>query len=266
VTDAAGRLVPGLTRDNFIIFEDMQPQEVAVFARDPQPVALTLLMDTSTSMESRMAVSQEAAVGFAKQLKPTDVAQIVDFNTEIQVRQAFTNDAPALERAIRSTRSGGSTALYNALYMSFADLHRTFVTREEIRRQAIVVLSDGEDTNSLVVYDDVLDSAKRSDATVYAIGIKSREAAPRRVGGFNESDFVLRTISQQTGGRVFFVDDASELRNIYSQIADELSNQYLIGYTSKNTKRDGSWRQIAVRVVGSAATARTKGGYYAPKR
>ena len=131
-----------------------------------------------------------------------------------------------------------------------------------IRRQAIVVLSDGEDTTSLKSYDDVADLAKRSDVAVYAIGL--RERAPDEPRRFSQSDFALRSLSQVTGGRVFFVDDARQLPAIYNQIADELATQFVIGYNPKNTKRDGAWRQVNVRVSRPETIARTRTGYFGP--
>ncbi len=267
VTDSAGRLVPGLAREDFQIFEDGQLQDVQVFSPDPQPVALALLLDASTSMEQKLPVAQEAAVGFVRRLRPRDIAQITDFNNEIRIRQDFTGDVNLLERAIRSIRTGGSTSMYNAIYNALGELKRARATSpQEVRRQAIVVLSDGEDTTSLVTYEDVLDSAKRSEVAVYAIGLRSRDPAMRRATGFNEADYVMRTVAQETGGRVFFVDDAAQLPAVYTQIADELANQYLLGYSSKNQKRDGAWRLVSMRMTRPNTTARTRSGYFAPNR
>ena len=267
VNDSSGRHVPGLTRPDFQVFEDGQLQDVQVFSSDPQPVALALLLDASTSMEQRLPVAQEAAVGFVRRLRAQDVAQITDFNNEIRIRQDFTGSADLLERAIRAIRTGGSTSMYNAIYNALGELKRVRVaTPQELRRQAIVVLSDGEDTTSLVTYEDVLDAAKRSEVAVYTIGLRAKDPAMRRTSGFNEADYVLRTVAQETGGRVFFVDDAAQLPAVYTQIADELANQYLVGYSSKNAKRDGAWRLVAVRVARPGATARTRAGYFAPGR
>jgi Ca-activated chloride channel family protein len=108
----------------------------------------------------------------------------------------------------------------------------------------------------------VLELAKRSETAVYSIGLRSRDEAS--TSGFREAEFVLRTLAQQTGGREFFVDDARELPAIYQRIADELANQYSMGYSSKNSRRDGAWRRIVVRVDRPSATARTKQGYYGP--
>lgn len=256
-------LVPGLDQSLFAVYEDGVQQDISFFSRTAQPIALSLLIDTSTSMEMKLPIAQEAAIGFAKRLTGSDSAQIIDFNSRVQILQTFTSDPLLLEEAIRRTRVGGATSLYNALYVALSELKRVRVTtKDEIRRQAVVILSDGEDTSSLIAYDDVLDSAKRSEVAVYAIGLRSKADRPTR--GFNEAEFVLRTLSQETGGRVFFVEDVGELPAIYQRIADEIANQYTIGYSSKNLKRDGAWRAIVVRVDRPNTVARTKRGYFAP--
>ena len=135
---------------------------------------------------------------------------------------------------------------------------------DEIRRQAIVVLSDGEDTSSLLPFEEVLDLAKRSETAIYAIGLRSADGPGTTSKGFKEAEFVLRQFAQETGGRAFFPSQMSELAAIYGQISDELSSQYTVGYTSRNGRRDGSWRRVVVRVARPNLTARTKLGYFAP--
>jgi len=257
------KLIGGLDEAMFGVYEDGVQQDIQYFSRAAQPIALSLLIDTSTSMEHKLPVAQEAAIGFAHRLGPQDTAQIIDFDSRHEILQTFTGDATLLEAAIRKTRVGGSTSLYNAIYVALSELKRVRAAAEdEIRRQAIVVLSDGEDTTSLISYEDVLESAKRSEVAVYAIGLRSKDDAPAR--GFNEAEFVLKSLSQETGGRSFFVEDVKELPAIYQRIADELANQYSIGYTSKNLKRDGAWRAIVVKVDRPNTVARTKRGYFGP--
>ncbi len=127
-----------------------------------------------------------------------------------------------------------------------------------------MLLSDGEDTSSIVPYDDVLELAKRSEVVVYAVGIVDKEA--QKSAGWNEADFVLRSLSKETGGRAYSVSDIKQLPAVYSQIADELANQYTLAYVSKNTKRDGAWRKINVQVARGGMTARTKTGYFGPPK
>lgn len=263
VTDGGGHFVSHLDKSDFQVFEDGAPQEIANFSRDPQPIALSILLDTSTSMERKLPIAQEAAVGFVRRLGAKDVAQIISFDTHADIRQDFTNDGATLEKAIRRTQAGGSTALYIAVYTALDSLKGAVAqSADTIRRQSIIVLSDGEDTSSLIDYDQVMEAAKRSEVSIYTIALRSKEDTP--LHGFNEADFVLRTLAQETGGRVYHVDDAAQLPGIYQQIADELANQYTIGYTSKNIKRDSAWRRVAVKVNRPATSVRTKGGYFAP--
>ncbi len=263
VVDQQGRYMTDLSQAEFSIFEDGAMQDLTFFTRINQPIALSLLIDSSASMEQRMGVAHEAAIGFARRLRPQDLAQVVDFDSRVEIAQDFANDADALERAIRTTAAGGSTSLYNALYISLKELAKIrATTSDDVRRQAIVLLSDGEDTSSLVGFEEVLELAKRSETAIYAIGLQPRDAAAAR--GFREAEFVLRQLSQETGGRGIFVQRAEELAGIYGQIADELSSQYTIGYVSKNPRRDGAWRRLVVQVARPGLTARTKRGYYAP--
>jgi Ca-activated chloride channel family protein len=263
VNDKDGRYISGLDQSSFQVFEDGVLQDIVYFSRQHQPIALTLLMDTSTSMETKLPIAQEAAIGFARQLKPTDVAEVVEFDSRPAILQTFTSDVALLENAIRKTAAGGSTSLYNAIYIGLRELERIkSAPGEPLRRQAIIVLSDGEDTTSLLSYEEVLELAKRSETAVFSIGLRSQDDGTSK--GFKEAEYVLRSLAQQTGGREFFIDDAKELKGIYQRIADELANQYTIGYTSKNGKRDGAYRRIFVRVDRPNTVARTKQGYYGP--
>lgn len=267
VTDPTQKYVVDLNQEDFQVFEDGVKQDVTVFNRTNLPIALALLVDTSASMESRLPVAQDAAIGFSRKLRSQDLAEIIDFDSRVVVLQAFTNKASELETAIRRTAAGGSTSMYNAIYIALKDLKKAVATStDEIRRQAIVVLSDGEDTSSLLPFEEVLDLAKRSETAIYAIGLRSSESSTSASKGFKEAEFVLRQLSQETGGRAFFPSQATDLNGIYTQIADELSSQYTVGYTSKNPKRDGAWRRVVVRLGRAGTTARTKLGYFAPTR
>lgn len=262
--DAAQHFVSGLGRDDFQVFEDGVVQDITLFSAERQPIALSILLDSSTSMDTKLAVAQEAAIGFARRLGPRDLAEVIDFDNHERILQEFTADHAALEKAIRQTAAGGSTSLYDALYIALRDLGRQRAGwDDQVRRQAVVVLSDGEDTASLKNYDDVLDESKRAEAVIYAIGLRSKEEmAPRH--GYSEGDFVMRSLAQGTGGWAFFVDDLTQLTAVYVKIADELANQYVIGYVSKNKKHDGTWRKVAVRSTKPDINARTRSGYFAP--
>ena len=264
VADGSGRFVTNLDGDAFSVFEDGIKQQVTFFNHSNLPIALSVLLDTSASMEDKLQTAQDAAVGFVKKLRPQDFGQVIDFDSRVLIAQPFTSSVPDLEQAIRKTSAGGSTSLHNAIYISLKELKKIQArSADDVRRQAIVVLSDGEDTSSLVGFDEVLELAKRSETAIYAIGLRGRTTDHVR-GSFNEADFVLRQLSQETGGRVFFARTATELTGIYEQISEELSSQYMLGYQSRNPKRDGNWRRIVVRVSEPGATARTKQGYYGP--
>ncbi len=265
VTDGTARYITDLTQDDFNVFEDGVKQDVTFFSRTNLPIALALLIDTSASMESKLPTAQEAAVGFAKRLRAQDLAEVIDFDSRVVVLASFTNGVSDLEQAIRKTSAGGSTSLYNAVYIALKDLKKVVAKNtEEIRRQALVVLSDGEDTSSLLPFEEVLDLAKRSETAIYAIGLRSPDGPGTATKGFKEAEFVLRQFAQETGGRSFFPNQLSDLANVYGQISDELSSQYTVGYISRNPRRDGSWRRVIVRVNRPNLTSRTKLGYFAP--
>lgn len=262
VTDGTRNFVTDLDREHFVVFEDGIKQDLTFFTRAQLPIALSLLVDTSASMEDKLGIAQEAAIGFVKRLRPDDLAQVIDFDSRVTILQQFTNDKAVLDGAIRQTVPNGSTSLHNAIYISLKELKKVRAkSTEDVRRQAIVVLSDGEDTSSLVPFEEVLELAKRSEVVIYTIAIRGRDFGTR---GFNEAEFVLRQFAQETGGRSFFPATAAELPNIYSQIADELAAQYAMAYSSRNPKRDGQWRRIVVRTTKPDMVARTKQGYYGP--
>jgi Ca-activated chloride channel family protein len=262
VTDQSRNFVTSLEQGDFVVFEDGVKQDVTYFNKSQLPVALSLLIDTSASMEDKLRLAQEAAVGFVRRLKAEDMAQIIDFDNRVSILQQFTSERPALETAIRQTVPNGSTSLHNAIYISLKELKKVRATSSgDVRRQAIIVLSDGEDTSSLVPFEEVLDLAKRSEVIVYTIGIRGRDLGAR---GFPEAEFVLKQFAQETGGRAFFPTGATELDAIYSLIADELAAQYALAYSSRNPRRDGQWRRIIVRTTRPELAARTKQGYFGP--
>ena len=217
-SDLDGRFVTDLDQANFQIYEDGVQQNVTFFTKTQLPIALAMLIDTSASMDEKMATAQEAAIGFSRRLRPEDLAEIVDFDSRVNILQTFTNDAVELEQAIQQTSAGGSTSLYNAIYISLRELSKAPLQRADVRREAIIVLSDGEDTSSLVTFDEVLEQAKRSETAIYSIGLQSDDSRSRV--GFREADFVLRQLAQETGGRAFFPNKVDELPKIYQDISD----------------------------------------------
>jgi Ca-activated chloride channel family protein len=270
VTDTREHHVTGLGRDDFAVFEDGVPQDVTFFAAASVPLDLTIMIDTSASMSDKIAIVRQAATNFVHTLRSCDRAEILGFSDRVQVLSPFTGDIPALEAAVNSTAAHGSTALYTTLYIAVEDFVRLARQHADVRRQAIIVLTDGEDTSSLLSFDDLLDVAKRSGVAIYSISVVSQydtkrldQSGSRRY--INESDFALKTLSQETGARSFFPMELRDLDGVYQQIAQELSAQYSLGYVPK-VNGDGSFHRLFVRVLHHPdARPRTRSGYFSPR-
>lgn len=271
VTDDQNHYMRGLTKEDFAVYEDGVRQEVTFFATNSVPLDLAILIDTSASMLEKLNLAQAAAVGFAKTLRPGDRGEVMTFSEDIRVLQPFTSDVHALEAAIRGTRAHGGTALYNAIYVALQEFVKLNKQASDIRRSAVVVLTDGEDTASLLSFDDVLDRAKRTGISIYPIRVISAwEMAKGQYDGsfrhFTQSDYALKMFAQETGARVFFPVQLFELNGVYQQIAEELSVQYSLGYPPTDTRCDGLFRRIVVQLLKHpAAHPRTRSGYYAPR-
>ena len=253
-----GRYASHLSADDFEIFDEGRPQELAYFAQANTPLSASLIIDTSSSMDDEMAQAQQAAMDFVAKLRRGDVAQVVSFDSKVEVLQPLTGDRALLETAIHRLRPGGATSLFNAVYIVLQQLAKAKpADSEDIRRQVIVVLSDGEDTSSLVSFDQLLDTAKRSQTVIYAIGLGLEENASKR----SDAEFALRQLTRETGGRLFLPKQPTQLLDVYNQITNELGNQYILGFLSSNSA--GGWRRLAVRVRQPDLQARTRTGYFA---
>jgi Ca-activated chloride channel family protein len=262
VTDKSDHYIVDLEEAEFSVFEDGVKQDLTFFSQKQQPIALSLLLDSSASMEDKLPTLQAAAVNFVTRMQPNDLTQVIDFDSRVEIRQVFTDGQGELKAAIRQTSAGGSTSLHNAIYIALKELKKIqAMSDDEVRRQALVVFSDGADTSSLVSFEEVLDLAKRSETAIYTISLQS--ALPIRSRGFQEAEFVMRQLAQETGGRAFFAKQIEDLAGTYAEIADELARQYVLGYTSKNLARNGAWRRVVVQVARASTVPRTKKGYYA---
>jgi len=268
ITDARGQYVSGLTRDDFAVFEDGVKQDLSIFAHENLPISMVLMVDTSASMEEKLPMARSAGKRFVRTLREQDVAQVMQFNDRATVLQDFTADHGALENAFDRTEASGPTALHNALYVALKDLARQKSGRE-LRRRAIVLLSDGEDTASLVTDDQVLELARKTEINIYAISLRARTAPDRNRLKFSQAAHLLTALTQDTGGQAHFPNSISELDAVYDRIAEELRTQYSLGFVSSNKRADGKWRRIVVRVAGrDDLKVRHKLGYYgvAPAR
>lgn len=246
------RLIPGLTLSDFAVYEDGVLQRVQFFESHDIPIDLILLIDTSASMSDKMTIVHEAAVGFLKTLRETDRGAVVTFGDNVNIAQVLTSDRTALEQAVRRAQPHGSTALNNALYVAMKEFGRTAQQTGEVRRQAIAVLSDGEDTSSVIGFDDVLMMARKTGINIYTICLQNQYSLARTESGrkyFSESDYSMKTLAQETGAQSYFPQSVQELKGIYAGISDELSNQYSIGYAPTNWRADGRFRRIIVKVT-----------------
>jgi Ca-activated chloride channel family protein len=214
-----------------------------------------------------MSVVHDAARGFMKVLRAEDRGAVVAFNDNVRVLQGLTSDGAAIEAAINATAASGSTALHNALYIALKQFGRSARRSGDVRRQAIAVLSDGEDTASVLSYDDVVRLARRMGVNIYTIGLHSRVTQMRKAnmpGYFSESDYELRMLAKETGARAFFPANVHELKNVYQDIASELEAQYSIAYAPANARADGEFRRIVVRVTADPHyRPRARSGYTA---
>jgi len=261
VTDGRSRYVTDLEERDFAVFEDGILQQLSLFTHENLPISLSLLIDTSASMLEKLPVAQAAATRFTRTLRPQDLAQVMQFNDRATVLQDYTNDQATLEAAIRRTQASGPTALHNALYIALKDLSQQ-KRAGELRRRAIVLLSDGEDTASLVNDEQVLEVARKTEIGIYSISLRSSRGQDRN---FSQANYVLSSLSRETGGQVYFPNSLSELDSVYDRIAEELRTLYSLGYVSSNQRRDGKWRRIVVRVPERPdLQLRYKLGYYAP--
>jgi Ca-activated chloride channel family protein len=251
VMDVGGRrFVTDLSRNDFAVFEDGVEQQVSFFESSLVPVDLVLMLDTSSSMSDKMPVVQEAAINFLRTLRAGDRGAIVTFADGVQIVERLTADRTRLEQAVQQTSARGGTALNNALYVALREFGGETRNDGAVRRRAIALLTDGEDTSSIVSFDDVMGLARRAGVNIYTIGLQTPPAvavAARKP--YLSSQFSLKSLSQETGAAAFFPLRVTELRGVYGSIAQELSSQYSIGYSSSNSRADGRFRRIVVRVV-----------------
>ena len=265
VTDGRNRYITDLGETDFTVLEDGVRQQVALFTQRRLDLSLVVMIDTSASMEQKLPVARAAALRLVKALGPADTAEILQFNERASVLQGFTSDAARLEQAIADTRASGATALYTALYVALKDLARERKTGE-LRRYAIVLLSDGQDTASRVTDEQVLELARKNEIVIYSIRPRSAEGAGNEAKSMGEADYFLSVLGRDTGGQAFFPASLSELNGVYDRIAEELRSEYSLGYVSSNASHDGRWRRIGILTPGRGGLqVRHRPGYFAPR-
>lgn len=268
VQDAGARYVGGLRPDDFAVYEDGVKQDVRFFESSAVPLDLVVLIDASSSMSDKIQIVHEAAAGFLNTLRPGDRGAVVSFANSVNVVQPLTADRALLDRAVHGIAAYGATALNNAVYISLKQFGRSARQDADPRRQAIVVLSDGQDTSSLVSFDDVLDLARKMGVNIYTVALQSEFAAQRASSGtgrryFSESDYAMKALARETGAQAYF-PAPGELKGVYGSIATDLANQYSIGYIPANGRTDGRFRRVIVQIVTrSGLRSRTRPGYTA---
>ncbi len=267
VTNPAGQFATDLARADFEVLEDGVLQDALYFSAGDVPLDLTFLMDTSAGMGDKLPMARRT--GRTAQDAPTPRrASIVGFSNRVRVAQTWTANTEALLQGINLTAARGNTSLYDALYVTLRQFDRGWQDTNEVRRRAIVVLSDGRDTNSLTSLNDLLTTIRRSSVTIYTISLKTStpiteiQAHQRRV-----ADFEMRMIARETGVRAFFSSSAADLKDVYGVIAGELTHQYSLAYAPTIVRRDEAFRRVAVRIIDRPALqSRTRSGHLATSR
>jgi Ca-activated chloride channel homolog len=261
VQDKGAKYVAGLQSEDFAVYEDGVRQEVRFFEADAVPLDLIVLIDTSSSMRDKVPAVHDAAAGFVSTLREADRGAVLAFSDTVSILQPLTSDRGALERAVRSTGANGTTSLNNAVYVALKQFGGAARAAGAVRRQAIVLLSDGADTSSVVSLDDVLAVARRSGVSIYTVALQAagERGAMRR--DYSESDYAMKALARETGA-LAFVAQPAQLKAVYRSIAAEVASQYSIGYVPANASADGRFRRVLVQVVTKPELrSRTRPGY-----
>ena len=256
VTDAAGKAVTSLNSKLFHVFEDGQEQEIKSFEAENTPFAAVILLDTSGSMEDRVTLARGAAIQFLDGLRNEDFAAIYNFDSKVEMVQDFSNTR-AMNDRVFELKANGMTVLNDAVLKAAEVLSK----RTE-KRRAIIILSDGADTMSKASTDKALRAALLVNASVYTVDMAGINTNPQER---MQSQGVLKTFADKTGGRFVSTPGGVAMRDAFKRIVEELGVQYTIAYQPANTKKDGKWRAIELRVSRPNLTIRTRKGYNAPK-
>lgn len=262
VTDPYGRLVTGLDQENFRVFENGREQEIMRFAEDDVPISIGVIFDVSGSMSDKIDSSRMAAVKFFKTANPADEFFLVDFSDRAELAAPFTSSVEELQSRLLFSQPKGMTALLDAVYLGMSEMKRAHNARK-----ALLIISDGGDNHSRYDYDDLKNFIRESDVQIYVIGIIDQYACDRTVEECNGPG-LLHGLAAMTGGRSFMVTNPNDLGDIATKISMELRNQYVLGYRPSDTRHDGKWRKIKVKVRPPRGlpplTVYSRYGYYAP--
>jgi Ca-activated chloride channel homolog len=260
VTDPMNRLVTGLEKNDFEVYDNNNQQKIASFASDDAPVSIGIIFDLSGSMNSKLVRAKDAILSFIKTANPQDEYFVIGFNDRPELIEDFTSSVEDIQARLATVRAEHRTALLDAIYYGIVKMRQA---RHE--RKALLVVSDGGDNRSRYTEGEVKALVRESDVEIFAMGIFDPYAPTpeERMG-----PQLLQDISTATGGRMFRVDDIDELSDIAEKISMELRNQYVIGYRPTDLTRNGKWRKVRVKVNPPPGlpplTVYARSGYYAP--
>jgi Ca-activated chloride channel family protein len=253
VSDLRGRLVAGLERQHFRLWEDEVEQEIQYFSLEDLPLSVGLVFDATGSMADKLSAARDAAIAFLKTSNPRDEYFLIEFSDQPKLVQDFTTDISRLQRHIFSTSARGLTPLFDAVHLGLEKIKGATNTRK-----ALLIITDGEDNHSHYSFADIREFVREQDAQIYAIGLVNSL----------EGRMVIGDLVETSGGRAFFPNSVTQLEDICTRIAIELRNQYLLGYRSTDELKDGKWRRIHVEINPPKGlpplAVRARSGYYAP--
>jgi Ca-activated chloride channel family protein len=261
VQDERGQIIKGLKKDDFAVFEDKVQQDLSLFREEDVPVSMGLVIDNSGSMRTKRERVNKAAMTFVKTSNPQDEIFLINFNDQVYIDQDFTKNQDDLKDVLDTLDARGGTSLYDAIYLSLEHIREG---KED--KKVLLLISDGEDRDSRYKYDSVLEFARESHASIFVIGLFDKEGERSRAQV--KAAKHLQELADDTGGRYYFPESVDAVEAICTQVAHEIRNQYTLGYKPTNTRRDGTWRTVTVKLNNTKSSkkvvARTKRGYYAP--
>jgi VWFA-related protein len=264
VTDGNGRVVPGLEKEHFTLFEDKVQQVITHFAAEDAPTSIGIVFDTSDSMKFRMNKAHEAVDALLRNANPADEFFLVQFSSHASLVAGMTSNSEEIAQKAAAMRVGGSTALLDAVALGMEEMKNA-----RHLRKAIVIISDGDDNSSRSSVSEIKKIVREGDVLIYAIGITddidySMYLQRDKLSG----PALLNEIATQTGGRLFEVRKLKQLPDITAKISGWLRNQYVLGYASDNSQRNGEYRRVEVKVTKPKGFPRLHAfwrlGYYAP--
>jgi VWFA-related protein len=256
VLDKQRHLVLNLPESAFKLYEDGVQQVITTFRREDVPVSLGLIIDNSASMHNKRAKVASAALALVAASNPEDEVFILNFNEEASLEQDFTNNIQSLEEALKKINSRGGTAMRDALRMGVEHLRHGGKREKKI----LLVVSDGEDNSSVETLDHVIQAAQQNDVIIYGVGLLSDDEPLEA----ERAKRALDALTFATGGQAWYPQELSEVEGIAREVAHEIRNQYILGYTPSNQAQDGKFRKIRVTVnAADNPIVHTRSGYYA---